>query len=366
MSATPTVGVVRVPWNDHVYLKRVLDVGAEAVLIPSIDTADEARAAVAACLYPTRGRRGTASSSVRASSYGMAPDYVATCAENLLIACQIESATAVDNIDAILAVEGIDLMFIGPFDLSATVGQMGNLKHPEVARLIEHAEDAHPRRGSPDGHRSAPRLHLEGHVRARLPIRERRQRRLAVARRRARRRQGVSRALPQKMMRMSMNRCHRLVCVVVGLLLAVGAYAMDVRVSGLLWTRRWYRSMEGDCKRCLWDRKARRAHAGVRGTRCCHLRYRRQARDAWMGHARIATTIPPRIHGADRNVQGHFYTVGQVNGRSVRFVVDTGATLISIPASEARRLSIDYQKGQKALMRTANGNTTGFSSSSIR
>ena len=64
----------------------------------------------------------------------MAPDYVATCADNLLIACQIESAKAVENIDAILAVDGIDLMFIGPFDLSATVGQMGNLKHPEVAR----------------------------------------------------------------------------------------------------------------------------------------------------------------------------------------------------------------------------------------
>ena len=86
MSATPTVGVVRVPWNDHVYLKRVLDAGAEAVLIPSINTAEEARAAVAACLYPMRGRRGTAASSVRASSYGMAPDYVATCAENLMIA----------------------------------------------------------------------------------------------------------------------------------------------------------------------------------------------------------------------------------------------------------------------------------------
>ena len=141
MSATPTVGVVRVPWNDHVYLKRVLDMGAEAVLIPSIDTADEARSAVAACLYPTRGRRGTAASSVRASSYGMAADYVATCADNLLIACQIESAKAVENIDEILAVDGIDLIFIGPFDLSATIGQMGNLKHPEVARLIGHAEE---------------------------------------------------------------------------------------------------------------------------------------------------------------------------------------------------------------------------------
>jgi 4-hydroxy-2-oxoheptanedioate aldolase len=140
LTGTATTGVVRVPWNDQVYLKRVLDAGAEAVLIPSIETAEEARAAVAACLYPPRGRRGTASSSVRASSYGMAANYVATCADNLLIACQIESAKAVENIDAILAVEGIDMMFIGPFDLSATVGQMGNLKHPEVARLIAHAE----------------------------------------------------------------------------------------------------------------------------------------------------------------------------------------------------------------------------------
>jgi 4-hydroxy-2-oxoheptanedioate aldolase len=151
MSPTSTVGVVRVPWNDHVYLKRVLDVGAEAVLIPSIDTAEEARAAVAACLYPMRGRRGTASSSVRASSYGMAPDYVATCADNLLIACQIESAKAVENIDEILAIDGIDLLFIGPFDLSATVGQMGNLKHPEVAGLIGHAEARIKAAGRPMG-----------------------------------------------------------------------------------------------------------------------------------------------------------------------------------------------------------------------
>jgi 4-hydroxy-2-oxoheptanedioate aldolase len=151
MSATQTVGVVRVPWNDHVYLKRVLDAGAESVLIPSIDTADEARAAVAACLYPPRGRRGTASSSVRASNYGMASDYVATCADNLLIVCQIESAKAVENIDDILAVEGIDVVFIGPFDLSATVGKMGQLKDPEVARLIEHAETRIKAAGRPMG-----------------------------------------------------------------------------------------------------------------------------------------------------------------------------------------------------------------------
>lgn len=151
MAATPATSVVRVPWNDHVYLKRVIDAGAEGVLIPSIDTAEEARAAVAACRYPPRGRRGTAASSVRASNYGMAPDYVAGCCDNLLVVIQIESAKAVENIDEILAVEGIDVVFIGPFDLSATVGQMGNLKHPEVARLIEHAESRIRAAGLPMG-----------------------------------------------------------------------------------------------------------------------------------------------------------------------------------------------------------------------
>ena len=151
LSATAATSVVRVPWNDHVYLKRVLDVGAEGVLIPNIETGDDARAAVAACLYPPRGRRGTAASFVRASSFGLAADYVATCADNLLIACQIESAKAVDNIDAILAVEGIDLLFIGPYDLSATVGQMGNLEHPEVARLLAHAEARIRAAGRPMG-----------------------------------------------------------------------------------------------------------------------------------------------------------------------------------------------------------------------
>jgi 4-hydroxy-2-oxoheptanedioate aldolase len=151
MSATPATGLVRVPSNDRVYIKKVLDVGAEAVLIPTIDTAEDARAAVASCFYPPRGQRGTAASSVRASGYGMAPDYVKACADELLVCCQIESAQAVENIDAILAVDGIDLLFIGPFDLSATVGQMGNLKHPEVARLLAHAEQRIRAAGRPMG-----------------------------------------------------------------------------------------------------------------------------------------------------------------------------------------------------------------------
>jgi 4-hydroxy-2-oxoheptanedioate aldolase len=151
INTTPATSVVRVPWNDHVYLKRVLDAGVEGVMIPSIETAEEARAAVAACHYPPRGRRGAASSSARASGYGTAPDYLATCAENLLVVLQIESAKGVENIDEIMAVEGIDVMFIGPHDLSGTVGHLGDLKHPEVAALIARAEERIQARGKPMG-----------------------------------------------------------------------------------------------------------------------------------------------------------------------------------------------------------------------
>jgi 4-hydroxy-2-oxoheptanedioate aldolase len=151
INTTPATSVVRVPWNDHVYLKRVLDAGVEGVMIPSIETAEEARAAVAACHYPPRGRRGAASSSARASGYGTAPDYLASCAENLLVVLQIESAKGVENIDAILAVEGVDVMFIGPHDLSGTVGHLGDLKHPEVAKLIARAEERILASGRPMG-----------------------------------------------------------------------------------------------------------------------------------------------------------------------------------------------------------------------
>jgi 4-hydroxy-2-oxoheptanedioate aldolase len=151
LSATEASGIVRVPWNDPIYLKRVLDAGVDGVMIPSIDTAAEATAAVAACRYPPRGRRGTAASSVRASNYGMAADYVATAADNLTIVLQIETVEGVRNIDEILAVEGIDVLFIGPYDLSGSAGHLGELKHPEVAGLIEHVEKRTRAKGIPLG-----------------------------------------------------------------------------------------------------------------------------------------------------------------------------------------------------------------------
>jgi 4-hydroxy-2-oxoheptanedioate aldolase len=153
MSATPScTAVVRVPSNDPNYLKRVLDAGAEGVMVPNVETAEDARAVVAACRYPPAGRRGSALGSARASNYGIdAPHYRKTAADELLIVCQIESPKAVDNIDAIAAVEGVDVLFIGPHDLSGSIGQLGDIKHPDVAKLIARAEEGIKRSGKPMG-----------------------------------------------------------------------------------------------------------------------------------------------------------------------------------------------------------------------
>jgi len=153
MAATPTCSsLVRVPSNDPHYLKRVLDAGVEGVMVPNVETAEDARAIVAACRYPPAGRRGSALGSARASDYGIrSADYRQRAAQELLIVCQIESPRAVENVEAIAAVEGVDVMFIGPHDLSGTVGQLGDLKHPEVARLIARAEEGIRRSGKPMG-----------------------------------------------------------------------------------------------------------------------------------------------------------------------------------------------------------------------
>jgi 4-hydroxy-2-oxoheptanedioate aldolase len=151
LAPTPTLGIVRVPWNDPVYLKRVLDAGAQGVMIPAIETAAEARAAVAACHYPPAGIRGSGSGGARCSNYGFVKDYIHTAKEELLIALQVESVKAVENIDEILQVEGVDVIFIGPHDLSATIGYMSDLQHPAVAPVIAHAEQRILAAGKPMG-----------------------------------------------------------------------------------------------------------------------------------------------------------------------------------------------------------------------
>ncbi len=113
--------LMRVPSNDEVALKRALDTGVAGVMVPAVNTADEAAAAVAACHYPPRGRRGMAAAIVRGADYGLrAAEYIQSAGEALLVMCQIESAEAVENAAAIAGTEGVDMLFIGPFDISVT------------------------------------------------------------------------------------------------------------------------------------------------------------------------------------------------------------------------------------------------------
>jgi len=143
LSASPSTVMMRVPWNDPVEIKRALDIGVEGVMVPMVETVDEARAAVAACKYPPTGIRGCASSVVRGSSYGLADgDYLERINDEIIVMCQIESGRAVDNIPEIAAVDGVDVLFIGPNDLAASIGYPGRTDMPEARALIERAEEA--------------------------------------------------------------------------------------------------------------------------------------------------------------------------------------------------------------------------------
>lgn len=132
-----TVPLVRVPWNDPVLVKPVLDLGAAGVILPMVRTAEEARRAVAACLYPPDGVRGYGPR--RPSQYGRlgGADFCATANRTVLPIVQIEHAEAVENIDAILAVPGLASIVFGPNDLSGSMGHMGNPAHPSVQKAID-------------------------------------------------------------------------------------------------------------------------------------------------------------------------------------------------------------------------------------
>jgi len=135
--------MMRVPWNDTVYVKRALDIGVEGLMFPSVSSADEARAAVAATRYPPEGVRGSAYGSVRASDYGLQGErYRDTAAGNLLVICQIETLAGVEAIPDIARVPGVDMLFIGPYDLSGAAGALGRFDDPQVRAVIDRAERA--------------------------------------------------------------------------------------------------------------------------------------------------------------------------------------------------------------------------------
>lgn len=133
-----THAIVRPPWNDMVMIKRFLDAGVQTLLIPTIQTREEAEQAVAYTRYPPRGARGYASAS-RSSRFGRIDDYHTRCEEEICVLVQIETKRGLDNLDAITAVEGVDGVFIGPGDLSADLGYLGQTGHPEVRKVVEDA-----------------------------------------------------------------------------------------------------------------------------------------------------------------------------------------------------------------------------------
>ena len=134
----PTHPVVRVPWNDMVTIKRVLDVGAQSLLIPYISTVAEAKSAVAATRYPPAGVRGVAGTT-RATRFGRVQGYAKKAHEEICVLVQVETREGLDNIESICAVDGVDGVFIGPADLHASLGHTGETANPEVVPLMEEA-----------------------------------------------------------------------------------------------------------------------------------------------------------------------------------------------------------------------------------
>jgi 2-keto-3-deoxy-L-rhamnonate aldolase RhmA len=135
---TKMVPVVRVPWNDAVMVKRVLDAGAQTVLFPFVQDAGEAARAVAATRYPPEGVRGMAGAT-RASRYGTVPDYLRQANRTVGVIVQLETPAALAQLEAIAAVPGVDALFVGPADLSAAMGHVGHLTHPAVMAAMTDA-----------------------------------------------------------------------------------------------------------------------------------------------------------------------------------------------------------------------------------
>ncbi|WP_454915993.1 HpcH/HpaI aldolase family protein [Xanthobacter sediminis] len=128
--------IVRVPANEAWIIKKVLDLGARTVMVPMVSTAEEAHAAVAACRYAPEGVRGMAASLVRASRYGLEGDYVARANGEIAVIVQVETRRALKNLDAIIATEGVDGVFLGPADLSAELGFPGRPDHPQAEAVF--------------------------------------------------------------------------------------------------------------------------------------------------------------------------------------------------------------------------------------
>jgi 2-dehydro-3-deoxyglucarate aldolase/4-hydroxy-2-oxoheptanedioate aldolase len=155
--------IVRVPGNDEVWIKRILDMGCDGILVPMINSGEAAACAVASALYPPDGRRSVGVG--RAHGYGRRfGEYVARANRDLVIMLQVEHIEAVMNIDSILATTGVSGIFIGPYDLSASMGLAGQVTHPDVVAAIKKVKDKCREAGIPWGIFSMSLAGMEEHI----------------------------------------------------------------------------------------------------------------------------------------------------------------------------------------------------------
>lgn len=136
LQGSPSPAVVRVPVGEPWIIKQVLDIGAQSILVPMVESGEQAAQMVRACTYPPSGMRGVGATSTRSSRFSTVEDYVHTADDQIALILQVESRAGLAALDDILAVDGVDCVFIGPADLAADMGHPGNPGHPEVHGAI--------------------------------------------------------------------------------------------------------------------------------------------------------------------------------------------------------------------------------------
>jgi 4-hydroxy-2-oxoheptanedioate aldolase len=150
IAGTPAQAVVRLSWNDPVLVKRVLDCGAQTLMFPFVQSSEEARRAVAATRYPPAGIRGVAAMH-RASRYGAVKNYLRTASDEICVIIQLETQQALADLPGIAAIDGVDCLFVGPGDLAADLGHIGDIGHAEVQAALAKAAAAARQAGKPVG-----------------------------------------------------------------------------------------------------------------------------------------------------------------------------------------------------------------------
>lgn len=137
LGGLPTEALVRLPWGEDWMVKKALDAGAQSILIPMVESGADAERLVRATKYPPHGHRGVGAAATRATNYGEITDYLTTANDEVCLMVQVESVKGYEALDDILAVEGVDAVFIGPADLSADMGYPGQMGHDEVQKVIK-------------------------------------------------------------------------------------------------------------------------------------------------------------------------------------------------------------------------------------